>query len=340
MMAASRDEWLSRLFTTDGHRIEATERWRERISERVGAPATNYPSKRPPRRRAAAADCRTARRDAPSQSRRPYRPTGSASAAASSITRRSTRWSEAGGPFRPRVRSGRIRATPAWRSAPRCMRLRRPRADRALAVPGPVVRAGRNQGDARQLQAALRLGPRGTRRSAGRRTHLQQGRLVGWFDGAMEWGPRALGARSILANPFAPYVLENLNRFLKRREPWRGYALSGLDGRGRRRTSTVPAKRRSWNATTGRATPRASGHVLPSPEAAHVRVHTVGDDGPPRFRTLLEAFGAATGCPSWSTRRSTAFTSRSSAVRATPSACSTGPGSTARSSTDSCITKE
>ena len=58
---------------------------------------------------------------------------------------------------------------------------------------------------------------------------LMQGLLVGWFDGAMEWGPRALGARCILANPFAPYVLENLNRFLKRREPWRGYGLSGLE---------------------------------------------------------------------------------------------------------------
>src|SRR5437867_9750710 len=57
---------------------------------------------------------------------------------------------------------------------------------------------------------------------------LQRGRLVGWYEGAMEWGQRALGARSILANPFAPYVLENLNRFLKHREPWRGYALSAL----------------------------------------------------------------------------------------------------------------
>ena len=58
---------------------------------------------------------------------------------------------------------------------------------------------------------------------------LTAGRMVGWFDGAMEWGPRALGARSILASPFSPYVLENLNRFLKHREPWRGYSLiSGL----------------------------------------------------------------------------------------------------------------
>ena len=57
---------------------------------------------------------------------------------------------------------------------------------------------------------------------------LMAGRMVGWFDDAMEWGPRALGARSILASPFSPYVLENLNRFLKHREPWRGYSLSGL----------------------------------------------------------------------------------------------------------------
>src|SRR5688572_19702068 len=55
---------------------------------------------------------------------------------------------------------------------------------------------------------------------------LRRGQLVGWYEGAMEWGQRALGARSILANPFATYVLENLNRFLKQREPWRGYALS------------------------------------------------------------------------------------------------------------------
>jgi carbamoyltransferase len=124
---------------------------------------------------------------------------------------------------------------------------------------------------------------------------LQQGTIVGWFDGSMEWGPRALGARCILANPFSPYVLENLNRFLKRREPWRGYALSGLiesvtehfDG---------PSKA-SFMECDYR--PREAGrfrHVLPSPEAA-IRVQTVDSSAPPRFRRLLQAFGAATGVP-------------------------------------------
>ena len=44
MMAASPDDGLPCLFTTDGHRIETSERWRERISERVGGPATNHAS--------------------------------------------------------------------------------------------------------------------------------------------------------------------------------------------------------------------------------------------------------------------------------------------------------
>lgn len=124
---------------------------------------------------------------------------------------------------------------------------------------------------------------------------LQQGTLVGWFDGGMEWGQRALGARCILASPFSPYVLENLNHFLKRREPWRGYALSGLveavvehfDG-----PSTASFMECDY-------TPREGGrfrHVLPSPEAA-IRVQTVDSSAPPRFRRLLQAFGAATGVP-------------------------------------------
>ncbi|MGE0363443.1 MAG: carbamoyltransferase C-terminal domain-containing protein [Vicinamibacterales bacterium] len=124
---------------------------------------------------------------------------------------------------------------------------------------------------------------------------LMAGRLVGWFDGPMEWGPRALGARSILANPFAPYVLENLNRFLKHREPWRGYALSGLadavaahlDG---------PARADHMECDYRPKDRGRFAHVLPTPAAA-VRVQTVGPNAPPRFHRLLEAFGEASGLP-------------------------------------------
>lgn len=55
---------------------------------------------------------------------------------------------------------------------------------------------------------------------------LGRGQLVGWFQGRMEWGPRALGHRSILADPGSPYVLENLNGFLRKREPWRSFGVS------------------------------------------------------------------------------------------------------------------
>jgi len=124
---------------------------------------------------------------------------------------------------------------------------------------------------------------------------LRQGRLVGWFDDAMEWGPRALGARSILASPSSPYVLENLNRFLKHRDPWRGYALSGLQAAvaghfdGPASAPFMECDYRPRDRETFR-------HVLPSREAA-VRVHTVSEGGLPRFTRLLEAFGDATGLP-------------------------------------------
>jgi carbamoyltransferase len=124
---------------------------------------------------------------------------------------------------------------------------------------------------------------------------LCSGRLVGWADGRMEWGTRALGARSILANPFAPYALENLNHFLKRREPWRGYALSGLPDAVQEHFDGPDAS--PFMECDYR--PRDPGrfvHALPSRDAA-VRVQTVGEQAPPRFRRLLQEFGAATGVP-------------------------------------------
>jgi carbamoyltransferase len=124
---------------------------------------------------------------------------------------------------------------------------------------------------------------------------LSRGRLVGWFDGAMEWGPRALGARSILANPAAPYVLENLNRFLKHRDRWRGYALSGLETAVPNHFEG-PAASPFMECDYRPRHPETFRHLLPSPGAV-VRVHTVGEGALPRFVRLLEATNAATGLP-------------------------------------------
>jgi carbamoyltransferase len=111
----------------------------------------------------------------------------------------------------------------------------------------------------------------------------------------MEWGPRALGARSIIASPLAPYALENLNQFLKHREAWRGYALSGLEAAIHEHfegpesapfmeCDYMPRDRERFR------------HILPGPRAA-ARVQTVGAGAPPRFRALLQAFGEAAGIP-------------------------------------------
>ena len=55
---------------------------------------------------------------------------------------------------------------------------------------------------------------------------LQLGKIVAFFQGPTEFGPRALGDRSLLASPWAPYVKENLNDFVKHRESFRPFALA------------------------------------------------------------------------------------------------------------------
>lgn len=125
---------------------------------------------------------------------------------------------------------------------------------------------------------------------------LRAGRLVGWFDGAMEWGPRSLGARCILADATTPYVLENLNHFLKGREPWRGYALSCLAERVHDHFQG-PAQAPFMECDYRPAEPSRLKHVLPSPSSA-VRVQTVAAGAAPaKFRALLEAYEHATGVP-------------------------------------------
>jgi len=55
---------------------------------------------------------------------------------------------------------------------------------------------------------------------------LHSGKIVAWYQGATEFGPRALGNRSLLASPWAPYVTENLNDYVKHRESFRPFALA------------------------------------------------------------------------------------------------------------------
>jgi carbamoyltransferase len=124
---------------------------------------------------------------------------------------------------------------------------------------------------------------------------LKRGRLVAWYEGAMEWGPRALGGRSILANPFSPYVLENLNRFLKNREPWRGYAVSVLQSAAAQHFSG-PAEAPFMECDFRPLDLERFRHILPTERAA-IRVQFAGPQTPLRFRKVLQSFGQVTGVP-------------------------------------------
>lgn len=55
---------------------------------------------------------------------------------------------------------------------------------------------------------------------------LERGEILAWYQGAAEFGARALSHRSLLASPWMPYVKENLNQYVKHREPFRPFAIS------------------------------------------------------------------------------------------------------------------
>jgi carbamoyltransferase len=121
---------------------------------------------------------------------------------------------------------------------------------------------------------------------------LTAGQVVGWFQGRMEFGPRALGNRSILADPRVPEMRDRINKLVKMREPFRPFAPSVLGHLAAQyfecqvpmpfMLETVQARTDGLPAVT---------HVDGS-----ARVQTVDADTNPRFAALLESFHARTGC--------------------------------------------
>ena len=123
---------------------------------------------------------------------------------------------------------------------------------------------------------------------------LVKGKLVGSFQGRMEWGVRALGNRSILASPFAPYVLENLNRFLKHREHHRTYSVAVCADDVSKffcGPATSPMMQYEYEVLD-----RDRFRQLLPDNASRLRVQTV-DRSAGAFYDLLRAFGEATGVP-------------------------------------------
>jgi carbamoyltransferase len=145
---------------------------------------------------------------------------------------------------------------------------------------------------------------------------LVAGNAVGWFQGRMEFGPRALGARSILGDPRSPTMQKTLNLRVKFRESFRPFAPAvlredvadwfDLDVDSpymllvadvlKRRQRQMTNEEQSLFGIDKLNVPRSD-----IPAVTHVdysaRVQTVHRDTNPRFHALLAAFKARTGCP-------------------------------------------
>lgn len=125
---------------------------------------------------------------------------------------------------------------------------------------------------------------------------VSEGKVVGWFQGRMEWGPRALGNRSIICDPRRADMKEILNRKIKRRESFRPFAPSILREAVNEWFETdddVPFMMQVFQV---RKEKRAS-----VPAVTHVdgsgRLHTVVRHSNPRYYALIEEFNTLTGVP-------------------------------------------
>ena len=125
---------------------------------------------------------------------------------------------------------------------------------------------------------------------------LARGEIVGWVTGRMEFGPRALGQRSILADPRRAEIRERLNREIKRREPFRPFAPAILE---RETAGVMETSAASPYMLRSHAVKRSRRRELAG--ITHVdgsaRPQTVSAERTPRLAALLEAWQERTGCP-------------------------------------------
>jgi carbamoyltransferase len=152
---------------------------------------------------------------------------------------------------------------------------------------------------------------------------LAGGAVVGWFHGPMEFGPRALGARSILADPRRPDMRDRINRAVKMREAFRPFAPAVLAAAAADHFAIDHPTPFMLETCMVRS-------PLDLPAVTHVdgsaRLQTVDPAVLPRFARLLAAFARRTGCP---VLLNTSFNRRGEPIVATPLdalACFVGSG--------------
>jgi carbamoyltransferase len=164
---------------------------------------------------------------------------------------------------------------------------------------------------------------------------LQDGKTIGWFQGAMEFGPRALGNRSILADPRNPKMQKNLNLKIKYRESFRPFAPAILENKTDDwfdlklispymllTTELKAAKQIAMSPADHELFGIEKLNIQRSlvPSITHVdysaRVQTVNKEINPLFYKLIEKFEEATDCP---LLINTSFNVRGEPIVCTPS---------------------
>jgi carbamoyltransferase len=123
---------------------------------------------------------------------------------------------------------------------------------------------------------------------------LLEGKVVGWSQGRMEFGPRALGARSILADPRRPEMRDRINALVKMREAFRPFAPAVLESEYQNHFA-LDHESPFMLETCDVISP------IDLPSITHLdgsaRIQTVNGNSNPRFAKLLEEFYRRSGCP-------------------------------------------
>ena len=123
---------------------------------------------------------------------------------------------------------------------------------------------------------------------------LVEGKVIGWSQGRMEFGPRALGGRSILADPRRPEMRDRINALVKMREAFRPFAPAVLESEFRNHFDldhTSPFMLETCDVIS----------PIDLPAITHIdgsaRIQTINGDANPRFAALLREFYRRTDCP-------------------------------------------
>ena len=127
---------------------------------------------------------------------------------------------------------------------------------------------------------------------------LVAGKVIGWYQGRFEWGPRALGNRSILGDPRRAEMKDVVNTKIKFREPYRPFAPSVLASESERFFDLPQSERHDPARFMLLVVPVKNDAV---PAVTHVdnsaRLQTVFRETNPRYYDLIQRFGEATGVP-------------------------------------------